>query len=105
MKVLPKIFGHTDKTVRAEGTVLTQDLYRGIGLAIEPFLAELKSVQVKELKESFEKMDAEGQGKGSFKAQRYTRAQARDMEAGDVVDEQDAPEGAYQSNDYFASTD
>lgn len=44
---------------------------------------------MKELKEGFEKMDAEGTGKGTFKAQRHTRAQAREMEAGagDEVEE------------------
>jgi len=78
LKALPKIFGHTDKTVRAEGTSLTQILYQCIGAAIEPFLNDLKPVQVKELHEAFEGMDKEGKGKGTFKAERLTRQQARD---------------------------
>lgn len=49
-------------------------------------------MQVKELKESFEKLDAEGQGKGSFKAQRFTRAQARENEARGGAEEEDPPE-------------
>lgn len=81
LKALPKIFAHTDKTVRAEGTLLAQSLYQYIGPAIEPFLADLKPVQVKELKESFEEMDKEGRGKGSLKPERLTRIGAREAEA------------------------
>ncbi|THH06772.1 hypothetical protein EW145_g3859 [Phellinidium pouzarii] len=90
LKALPKIFGHTDKTVRAEGTALAQTLYLCIGPAIEPWLADLKPVQVKELKESFEAMDSEGKGKGTFKAERYTRAQAREIDSGTGVEEDGA---------------
>lgn len=39
-------------------------------------------MQVKELKESFDKMDSDGHGKGTFKPERYTRAQQREMETG-----------------------
>ena len=81
LRALPKIFAHTDKTVRAEGTLLAQTLYQYIGPAIEPFLADLKPVQVKELKESFEEMDKEGRGKGSLKPERLTRGGAREAEA------------------------
>ncbi|KAF8504055.1 microtubule associated protein [Hysterangium stoloniferum] len=80
LKALPKIFAHTDKTVRAEGTLLAQALYQCIGAAIEPFLSDLKPVQVKELHEAFEAMDKEGKGKGTFKAERLTRRQAREAE-------------------------
>jgi cytoskeleton-associated protein 5 len=77
---LPKIFSHTDKAVRAEGTLLTQTLYQCIGAAIEPFLVDLKAVQVKELHEAFEAIDKDGKGKGTFKAERLTRRQAREVE-------------------------
>ena len=75
--------------MRAEGTTLVQCLYQSIGPAIEPWLSELKPVQIKELKESFEKMDGEGSGKGTLKPQRFTRAAAREMDAagGEAVDE------------------
>ena len=92
LKSLPKIFAHTDKTVRSEGTLLTQSLYQCIGPAIDPFFSDLKPVQVKELKEGFEKMDAEGTGKGTFKAQRFTRAQARENEANGGEEEEAAAE-------------
>ncbi len=38
-------------------------MYQCIGPGIESWLADLKPVQVKELKEGFEKMDAEGTGR------------------------------------------
>lgn len=81
LKALPKIFAHSDKTVRAEGTLLTHTLYQYIGPAIETWLADLKPVQVKELKEAFENMEKQGKGKGTLKPERLTRAQAREAEA------------------------
>jgi cytoskeleton-associated protein 5 len=56
---------------------LVQTLYRGMGPAIEPFLGELKPVQVKEINDAFENMDKEGIGKGSLKPERETREQQR----------------------------
>ena len=44
------------------------------------WLADLKPVQVKELKEAFEVMESEGKGKGTLRPERMTRAQAREME-------------------------
>ena len=81
LKALPKIFSHTDKTVRAEGTALTHTFYQYMGPGIESFLSDLKPVQVKELKEAFEGMEKEGKGKGSLKPERLTRAAAREAEA------------------------
>ncbi|KAJ6496648.1 microtubule associated protein [Mycena vitilis] len=81
LKALPKIFSHSDKTVRAEGTSLTHVLYQYLGPGIEPWLADLKPVQVKELKEAFDAMEAGGNGKGTLKPERLTRAHAREVEA------------------------
>lgn len=94
LKTLPKIFGHSDKTVRAEGTTLTHTLYQYIGPAIESFLGDLKPVQVKELKEAFEGLEKDGKGKGSVKPERLTRAQARDAEAQAATAEDDGGEDA-----------
>ncbi|KAH8099483.1 ARM repeat-containing protein [Cristinia sonorae] len=95
LKALPKIFSHTDKTVRAEGTLLTHALYQYIGAGIDSWLSELKPVQVKELKEAFEAMDAEGKGKGTLKPERLTRNAAREAEAkaatGEADDGEDGP--------------
>ncbi|GLB34986.1 putative microtubule associated protein [Lyophyllum shimeji] len=95
LKALPKIFSHSDKTVRAEGTTLTHVLYQYIGPGIEPWLADLKPVQVKELKEAFEGMESDGKGKGTLKPERLTRQQAREAETlGDDTEEaRDTPGG------------
>jgi cytoskeleton-associated protein 5 len=81
LKALPKIFAHNDKTVRAEGVNLAHLLYQYLGPGIEPWLNDLKPVQVKELKEAFENMEGQGKGKGTVKPERLTRAQAREAEA------------------------
>ncbi|KAJ7097957.1 microtubule associated protein [Mycena belliarum] len=81
LKALPKIFAHSDKTVRAEGVLLTHVLYQFLGPGIEPWLADLKPVQVKELKEAFDAMETGGTGKGTVKPERLTRSHAREVEA------------------------
>ena len=79
---------------------MTHALYQHIGPGIEPWLADLKPVQVKELKESFEAMEKEGKGKGSVKVERLTRARAREVEAGGgdgatAAGVQDEPQGKH----------
>ncbi|KAJ6502581.1 microtubule associated protein [Mycena sanguinolenta] len=98
LKALPKIFAHSDKTVRAEGTALTHVLYQYLGPGIEPWLAELKPVQVKELKEAFDEMETGGHGKGTVKPERLTRAHAREVESAggaddgaQAIEEEEAP--------------
>jgi cytoskeleton-associated protein 5 len=81
LKVLPKIFAHSDKTVRAEGSNLTLVLYQYLGTGIESWLGDLKPVQVKELKDSFENLEKEGKGHKSLKPDRLTRAAAREAAA------------------------
>ena len=79
LKVLPKIFAHSDKTVRAEGSNLATTLYQCIGPGIEQWLVDLKPVQVKELKDSFDALEQEGKGHKSLKPDRLTRAHAREL--------------------------
>lgn len=88
LKALPKIFAHSDKTVRAEGTNLTRLLYQYMGPGIEPWLNDLKPVQIKELKEAFENMENEGRGKGTVKPERMTRVQTREA-ASQVANSED----------------
>ncbi|KAF1797536.1 armadillo-type protein, partial [Mucor lusitanicus] len=59
LKVIPKLFGHTDKNVRAEASALTVELYRWIGQPLMPSISTLKPVQIKELEEAFSKLPAE----------------------------------------------
>lgn len=81
MKAIPKIFGHTDKNVRAEGSTLVTTLYAYLGPALLPTLSDLKPVQVTELQKSFDAMDADGKGAGTGKPTRYTRKAQREREA------------------------
>jgi cytoskeleton-associated protein 5 len=79
---------------------LTRALYQNLGPGIEPWLADLKPVQVKELKEGFEEMEKDGKGKGSLKPERLTRAQAREAEASGGEEEaetgaKEEPEGKH----------
>ncbi len=94
LKVLPKIFGHSDKTVRSEGSNLAHALYQYLGPGIEPWLADLKPVQVKELKEAWDGMEKEGRGKGTLKPERMTRQQARDAEQNAATGDGDAGDGS-----------
>jgi hypothetical protein len=94
LKALPKIFGHSDKVVRSEGSNLACALYQYLGTGIEPWLADLKPVQVKELKEAWDGMEKEGRGKGNLKPERMTRQQARDAEQNADAGEDDAGDGS-----------
>lgn len=84
MKIIPKIFGHTDKNVRAEGSVLVTTLYTFLGPALLPALADLKPVQMSELQKSFDAMDADGKGAGTGKPTRWTRKVQREREAAEA---------------------
>jgi len=71
LKQLPKLFGHTDKNVRAESTKLTIELYKWLKDAMKPmFFNDLKPAQQKELDEAFEKVKGE-----SPKQERLLRSQ------------------------------
>lgn len=90
--MLPKIFGHSDKNVRAEGTALTLVLYSYLGPALLPALSDLKPVQMSDLQKSFDGLDAEGKGAGTGKPTRWTRKVQREREVMD--DGQDDGDGA-----------
>ncbi|KAF8605244.1 ARM repeat-containing protein [Ceratobasidium sp. AG-I] len=94
LKNLPKIFGHSDKNVRAEGTGLTQALHTYLGPALQPFLSELKPVQVKELNEGFEALDKQSKGQGTGVQTRWTKAQARERHAAEEQGNVDEDAGA-----------
>ncbi|KAG0267963.1 Microtubule-associated protein, microtubule dynamics during spindle orientation [Actinomortierella ambigua] len=88
VKVLPKLFGHSDKNVRAEATALTIEIYRWIGKAISPFLEDLKPVQQKELNEAFEKLPG-----GKATPERIIRSQRAAVEAEAAAADEDGDEG------------
>ncbi|KAK3059767.1 hypothetical protein LTS18_010097, partial [Coniosporium uncinatum] len=60
LKLLPKVYGHADKNVRAEAQNLTVELYRWLKEAMKPlFWGDLKEVQQKDLEKLFEKVKDE----------------------------------------------
>ena len=71
LKQLPKLFAHSDKTVRAEATAFAVVLYSWLGDAIRPSLADLKPLQLKELDEAFATVEA-----GKATQERFLRSQA-----------------------------
>ena len=70
LKQLPKLFAHSDKTVRAEATTFAVVLYAWLGDAIRPSLAELKPLQLKELDEAFASVEP-----GKATQERFLRSQ------------------------------
>ncbi|CCH43862.1 Cytoskeleton-associated protein 5 [Wickerhamomyces ciferrii] len=57
---LPKLYSHADRTVRAETSTLTVEIYKWMGPALEQVLfPELKPVQQKDLTSAFEKVKDE----------------------------------------------
>lgn len=76
LNAIPKIFGHTDKIVRSEGTLLVQQLHLFLGASLTPFLQDLKPIQISELTESFNTLPPGGSGQPS----RATRKQQRETQ-------------------------
>ena len=70
LKLLPKLFAHSDKTVRAEATAFTLVLYSWLGDALKPSLTELKPLQLKELEEAFATVEP-----GKATQERFLRSQ------------------------------
>ncbi|KAL2177352.1 armadillo-type protein [Thermothelomyces heterothallicus CBS 202.75] len=84
LKILPKVFGHADKNVRAEATNLAVEFYRWLRDAMKPmFWNDLKPTQQSDLEAQFEKVKAEG----APKQERLLRSQQAEKErapAGDA---------------------
>jgi hypothetical protein len=60
LKILPKVFGHADKNVRAEATNLAVEFYRWLREAMKPmFWNDLKPTQQTEMEAQFEKIKSE----------------------------------------------
>ncbi|KAL1836634.1 hypothetical protein VTJ49DRAFT_4831 [Mycothermus thermophilus] len=77
LKVLPKLFGHADKNVRAEATNLAVEFYRWLRDAMKPmFWNDLKPTQQNDLEAQFEKVKAEG----APKQERLLRSQQAEKE-------------------------
>lgn len=98
LKVLPKVFGHADKNVRAEATNLAVEFYRWLREAMKPmFWGDLKPTQQTDLEAQFEKVKAEGVPKQErlLRSQQAAKAKAPAASAGDEdagEDEEEEPE-------------
>ncbi|KAF2203976.1 ARM repeat-containing protein [Delitschia confertaspora ATCC 74209] len=78
LKVLPKVFGHADKNVRANAQNLTVEFYRWLKDAMKPlFWGDLKPVQQQDLDKLFEKVKDEPPPK----QERLLRSQQEAVEA------------------------
>lgn len=76
LKLLPKMYGHADKNVRAEAQNLTVELYRWLKEAMKPlFWNDLKPVQQTDLDKLFEKVKDEPPPK----QERLLRSQQKKM--------------------------
>ena len=114
LTVLPKVFGHADKNVRAEGQGLTVELYRWLREAMKPlFWNELKEVQQKDLDKLFEPIKSEPTPKQErlLRSQQAAQEEAADAaggggEDGGAGDDEDGGdidlEPEYEAVDVFA---
>lgn len=82
LKLLPKMYGHADKNVRAEAQALTVELYRWLREAMKPlFWGELKEVQQKDLDKLFEPIKDETAPKQERLLRSQQAAKEREAEA------------------------
>ncbi|KAJ9129868.1 ARM repeat-containing protein, partial [Coniochaeta hoffmannii] len=94
LKMLPKVFGHADKNVRAEATNLAVEFYRWLREAMKPmFWNDLKPTQQTDLEAQFEKVKAEGPPKQERLLRSQQAAKARAPAAGAADIEEEADEG------------
>ena len=95
LKVLPKVFGHADKNVRAEATNLAVEFYRWLRDAMKPmFWNDLKPTQQADLEAQFEKVKAEGAPKQErlLRSQQAAKERAPAAGAGEDAYEDDGGE-------------
>lgn len=96
LKVLPKVFSHADKNVRAEATNLAVEFYRWLREAMKPmFWGDLKPTQQTDLEAQFEKIKAEGPAKQERLLRSQQAAKEKAPAAGgdeDEVGEEDGGE-------------
>ncbi|KAK3317536.1 armadillo-type protein [Cercophora scortea] len=96
LKVLPKVFGHADKNVRAEATNLAVEFYRWLREAMKPmFWNDLKPSQQTDLEAQFEKVKAEGPAK----QERLLRSQQAAKERAPVAGTEYADEAGEDEED------
>ena len=90
-KCIPKIFGHADKQVRAEGAELAVELHRCMGAGLAPVLAQLKDIQAKELEQRFAEAPAANAPTRYLASQQPTEAPAQEPEPQPVAVDEPLP--------------
>jgi len=93
LKILPKVFGHADKNVRAEATNLAVEFYRWLREAMKPmFWNDLKPTQQTEMEAQFEKIKAEPAPKQErlLRSQQAAMARAPPPGSAGAEDEEEA---------------
>lgn len=104
LKILPKVFGHADKNVRAEATNLAVEFYRWLREAMKPmFWGDLKPTQQSDLEAQFEKIKAEGAPKQErlLRTQQAAKEKAPAAGAEDDEGEDDSVGGEPEEIDAF----
>lgn len=92
LKLLPKVYGHADKNVRAKAQELTVEFYRWLKEAMKPlFWNDLKPVQQQDLDKLFEKVKDEPPPKQErlLRSQQAAKEAAASAPGGDAEDEED----------------
>lgn len=93
LKVLPKLFGHADKNVRAETTTLTVELYKWLKDGMKPFFfADLKPAQQKDLDVEFEKVKGESPKQARLLRSQQAAAEEAEAAGDDGGDDAGEPE-------------
>lgn len=110
IKLLPKVYAHADKNVRAQGQNLTVELYRWLRDAMKPlFWGELKEVQQKDLDKLFEPVKAEPNPKQErlLRSQQAAQEQAVGTTGGEdgEAEEEGEDEGAIDLEPEFEAVD
>lgn len=99
LKILPKVFGHADKNVRAEATGLAVEFYRWLREAMKPmFWNDLKPTQQTEMEAQFDKIKAEPQPKQErfLRSQQAAMSRAPPPTVGGEVEDEDVGEEAVE---------
>ncbi|CAH1786978.1 unnamed protein product [Owenia fusiformis] len=110
VKLLPKLLEDRDKNVREETKKLTVEIYRWVGPAFKPQIANLKPVLLQELEAEFENLPKEKAQQTMFlrsqqdlKAKLEAQAAARE-EGGDVEEDDDDAEPEEELDPYDMMT-
>ena len=108
LKLLPKVYGHADKNVRAKAQELTVEFYRWLKEAMKPlFWGDLKPVQQQDLDKLFEKVKDEPPPKQErlLRSQQAAKEQAAAAPGGGEEEEEEEEDAAIDLEPEFEAVD